>query len=194
MILNVVPCGSPVSGQLVNQATAPRIDRSTIFTATSSATVAGTTAETSLIGSGFGSKTIPANVLVIGKSFRVTATGAYTTGSTTRDLNIKLKLGSIILAQTTSLTASKDAVGTYWEVIAVFTCRSIGVSGTVTTQARFLYQDVSAARTAICWGMSSTTPITINTTIDNSIDLTNTWSAAPNNSNTCVNVLIEALN
>lgn len=130
------------------------------------ATVSATTTETTLIGSGTGTLTIPANNLVAGKTYRLTIRGKYSTSATNpANFNFRWYVGS------TQILGSIAGVGTNktdetFDIHSDFTCRTTGSSGTVMAQGMFFTQDGPGAH-----GYAPTLT-TINTTISNTMDFT----------------------
>lgn len=103
----------------------------TIFTQTASVTVANTGTETTLIGAGVGSMTLPANFLTVGKTIRVVAGGFYGTDAVAPNMVLRLKLGATTILQ-------QDAGGTLtagigndrgWMFTGEFTIRAVGAAG-----------------------------------------------------------------
>ncbi len=64
-----------------------------LFSQTSNVTVANTTTETSLLGTGIGSATLPANFAVAGRAIRVRSYG-YISNTATTTSKLKIKLGN----------------------------------------------------------------------------------------------------
>jgi hypothetical protein len=77
----------------------PNLTASTLFSSTATVTVAATTVETSIIGSGSGSLTLPANYLTAGKTIRFSLRGLYSTPTlSVGNILVKIKLGGSTLA------------------------------------------------------------------------------------------------
>jgi len=109
-----------------------------IFTATNSGGVNNTTSETSLIGSsGVGTTTLPANFWTVGKAVRITITG-YCDVTGTPTLQLRAKLGSVTLCDTSAVTMSAFSDGGF-RYEAVIVCVSTGGSGTFNASARYGY-------------------------------------------------------
>lgn len=160
-----------------------------IFTQTADATCANTTSETSILGTGIGTKTLPANFLVAGKTVRLTLRAYYTT-TAFPTLDIKFKVGGTSVASTGAVTFS-STIGSL--VVSVdWTCRTTGVSGTSFIQGytvRFASSGTGYSE------MKNTATTTINTTTTQAIDVTATWgTASASNSITSTNATIEILN
>lgn len=163
-----------------------------IYTSTATATVANTTNETSIIGSGVGTLTLPANFFVAGKNVRVRVRGILSdTGTPT--LNIKVKLGSTVIAQTTAIALAGTISNNYFEAEAGITCRTTGASGTVIAQGHMIYDESTHAGTM--WGMANTAATTIDTTASQALDVTATWGTGVSaNTISGTNATVEVLN
>lgn len=70
---------------------------------TSSVTVANTTTETNLTGAGVGMLSFPFGFFKLGRNFRITGAGYFSCTALTPTLNIKIKFGSLTIAETTAL-------------------------------------------------------------------------------------------
>lgn len=157
------------------------------FTATADATIANTVSETSLIGTGIGTKTLPANFLVIGKTIRVKTRG-YLSDTLTPTLNFKFKLGSTQIVATSAITLGVGISNVGYEAEFELTCRTTGASGTVYGQGRVIVNGVAVNATA-------TATATIDTTATQVVDISGTWgTASASNTITTSNAVLEALN
>lgn len=168
-----------------------------LFTATADKTVANTTTQTSLIGTGVGTLTLPANCLTAGRSVRIKLYGFYEARNNVDTLNFRAKLGSTVV--TSTLLTDLDLSGStnvYWELEAIITCRTVGVSGTVVGQIRMLHfaDDPSANDTVFGTGNFTTNAVTVDTTGTLALDLTGEWSSAEvENTITSTNATVELL-
>lgn len=167
-----------------------------LFTSTTTQTVAATTSETTIIGSGSGSLTIPANYLIAGKVLRFELRGLYSTpllnvGSVT----IRVKLGTTTLetGSASALLASVTNAG--FEGSGLITCRTVGVSGTVIIMGGVTYgvgNNMAPLVTAVNNGTSA---VTIDTTTSQVFNITIQWSNnTAGNSVSSLNCSLEALN
>jgi hypothetical protein len=170
----------------------------TIFVATASAAATNTTNETSLIGTGVGSKTLPANFLVPGKVLRVRGGGIFSSLATPGTLTFKFKLGSTVIAQQT-ITPPVSGANNSWICDLRMICRSSGGGGTVMPEgsislAAYTGATGTGSRTAIDMNNQSAA-VTVDTTVAQTIDLTATWATAnASNSITGADINIEVLN
>jgi len=166
----------------------------TLFSQTADATVSNTTTETTLVGTGIGTATLPANFFVIGRTFRITARGYYGTQLTgAATLRIKGYLGATAVLDTTAKAMTANLANRYWEVDAIVTCRTTGATGTVYAQGRFTHDD--ALVNFDDWPMVNTGTTTIDTTASLAVALKVTWGAgvAAADTFTCTHLVIEAL-
>jgi hypothetical protein len=182
--INTAPAvDNSVASILARNASGVLVSRTNIasgsnFSKYASTTVANTTTETSILGTGLGTATIAANELVLGKRYRVFYTVYVNTPNTTlRTLTLRSKIGGAIfntILQTFTSTGSNVQVAyNFFE----FVCTATGTSGTV-------YSDSQTAQTA-----------TVNTTIANALDVTAQWSeAAAGTSVVCNSLSITPLN
>lgn len=164
----------------------------TIFRQTQSVTVNTTNAETTLVGTGEGTVTLPADFLTVGKTIRVTAGGWYgTTGTPTNA--VRLKYGTTTILQTSG-DALSAGIGNdrMWRMQAEFTCRSVGATGTVIGEGMLAYWNGGSTNRP--FAMQTLTTITINTTTSNAIGLTTQFSVSDvANTMTCALLVVEVL-
>lgn len=140
-----------------------------IFIATANVTHANSTTETSIIGTGVGSLTLPANVLRIAKSILSDLSGFLScTGTPT--LNIRLKLGSTTIAATGAITLETGLANAILSVHALLTCRTVGGSGTVIASGT-----VSLGTKVFNLHPVSGAAVTIDTTASQVLSITAEW-------------------
>lgn len=165
-----------------------------LFVATASGTVASSTSETTIIGSGVGSLTLPANFLTVGKALRVRVLGVWGTTIIAPTINIKFKLGSTVIVATGAVTAPTSLSNQWFEVIVELTCRTTGASGTVIAQGAFLNAEASATFVAFAYPMSETSTNTVDTTGTLAVDVTATWGTSnAANTITGTNAVIQSI-
>jgi hypothetical protein len=170
--------------------TATGVDAS-LFTGTANATVANTSSETTLLGSGTGSLIIPS--VVLGKCVRFRARGFWSSlALTAGNITLNFKAGSTVLATTGAMTVPLSQSNAYWEVEADINIYSITAGGVVWTQGRFLTQ--IAALAAQIAGMVNTGSAGTSS-LSSALGLTATWSvASASNTITCTNVSVDSVN
>lgn len=171
-----------------------------LYTATASATVANTTTETSIIGTGAGSLSMPVAAAAAppvaampfwfaGKTIRVRVMGYISQLVAGPNRTVKIYLGSTALGTVgpSSVATAVTSVGFLYEFL--ITCRTAGATGTAFTQATLFHRTLGQSY------MDSTSTVTIDTTAAAALDVKFTWGTAdPGNTITSTNVTVEALN
>lgn len=162
----------------------------TIFTQTASVTVANNSAETTLVGSGVGTMTLPANFLTVGKTIQVIAGGFYGTDAVAPNMILRLKLGSTTILQ-------QDAGGTLaagigndrgWMFNGEFTIRAVGASGTAIGTGIAWFSIGGTAQKSYPFQMLAVSA-TFNTTGTLALALTADWDVADSdNTITCTHM------
>jgi hypothetical protein len=125
------------------------------------------------------SVTIPANSLVAGSTIRVRAAGIATATNSTDTLVVVLRLDT-----TATALASREAIATtgavdvanddIYSMDSLITIRTVGASGTAVAITDLLKMDApTTARQSVLKGS-----FTINTTVENTLQLTADWSVA----------------
>lgn len=161
---------------LLTQLTAAISGNATLFglyaQTVSSATITNTTTETSVIGSGVGSLTVPADTFLRGDSYHAKIGGVISAqnGDT---IEIHIKTGSTVLASTGSISLSPvTALG--WELELDFTIASLTATGSMCTNGNFAYnRDTGSLEGFVFQDVQ-----TLDTTIDNTLDITVEWGQA----------------
>lgn len=141
----------------------------TRFVSTADKTVANTTTETSLIGTGVGTKAIAANELAAGRTVHVRVKG-YLSSTGVPTVTFKVKMGSTAVATSSAIVASAFSNAAF-EGDFEITCRTTGGSGTVVCTGFVM---VNGTVTPVV----TTGTTTISTTVSEDPDFTVTWSAA----------------
>lgn len=171
--------GSPADGQHWYDSTAKCIlgvvagiterINSGLFRMTATATVANTTAETTLIGAGQGVTTIPANLFAAGKTIDIDIWGVLSTTGTP-NITLQIKLGSLVLT-TGAVAAGSTVTNVGFRITAKITCRTPGASGV------FIGQGMAWIN-GTAFPMVATATSTLDSTATLAIAATATWSAA----------------
>lgn len=165
-----------------------------VFNQTAAQTVANTTTETSGLGAGVGSLTLPANFLTVGRTIRIKGGGIYSTLITPGNLTVRVKYGGVTIASVVVGTLLGSASNAGFDFECVITCRSIGASGTVVCAGLINYAASGSNRLAdyINTGTGTTT---VNTTTSNALEVTIQWSSASaSNTLTTIVATVEAVN
>ena len=137
-----------------------------------SATVTNTTTETSIVGSGVGSLTVPASTFLRGDSYHAKI-GGVMSAQNGDDITINIKTGATVLATTGAISLSPvTALG--WELELDFTIASLTATGSMCTNGNFAYnRDTGSLEGFVFQDVQ-----TIDTTIANTLDITVTWGQA----------------
>jgi len=152
----------PVSGSIGN------------YAQTANSATINTTGEQSIVGTGVGSLSIPANIFAVGDSFHgkmgglINATG----GGGRSEITIKVKTGTTILAST-GVFDLDNATNQGWEVELDFTIAAIGATGTICTNGNFAYTK-NNNRAVYGYIFQDVQPI--DTTASNTLDITVEWN------------------
>jgi len=158
------------------------------FTQYQAVTVANSTTETTVIGTGEGSLTFQKNSMAVGKTYKVTVKGFYSnTGTPT--LTAKVKAGSTVLLSSGAITTTTGASNRGFSLDAILTVYSLGASGTIQGQGEVV--ELGSAHTA----MVATSAVTVDTTANQALNVTVQWgTASASNTITITNVVVEELN
>ena len=131
--------------------------------------VGNTLVETSIVGSGVGSLTVPANFFKVGDSFHTKIGGLIST-QPNHEITIRAKSGSTVL-ETTGIITLELATNQPWELELDFTIRSIGATGVIKTNGNFVYN----RDTGSYIGKSLGDTEVLDTTVANTLDITAQW-------------------
>jgi hypothetical protein len=149
-----------------------------LFSQTGNSTpITNTLLEKTLIDSGVGTLTVPANGFKVGDSFEIEM-GGHLTSANNNNITLKLKANSILLA-TSGLLNLPQTTNQHWRLNVVFTIRSIGAAGvaSIQTSGQFTYtKDASNAFEGI--DIVDLNNTTFDTTISTTLDVTATWASA----------------
>lgn len=139
-----------------------------------------------------GSRVIPANTLKPGSVLRIRIDGIIgDTGTPTATIRVKIG-SSVLINNTATLTAFGQNF--YFESTIICTIRTDGVNGTVCTNGTSIIKDPATVTTGLMRSLNTTADVAINTTIDNTFDLSYQFSAASALNNiTSRNLIVEIL-
>lgn len=137
-----------------------------------SSTLTNTTIETSIVGSGEGSLTVPADTFVVGDSYHAKI-GGLISAQNGDDITININTGATTLA-TTGLIELEAVTELGWELELDFTIATIGASGSICTNGNFAYN----RNTGSLEGYVFQDVQAIDTTVSNTLDITATWNQA----------------
>lgn len=148
-----------------------------LFTQTANGpTVTATTTESTIIGTGIGSLTIPANAFQVGDSFRVDVMG-HISAKNNDTVRIRVKAGSILLGDTGVVTMP-NITNKHFDMSLNFTIRSLGAAGvaSIASGGQFTYsKNASNAFEGSDFSLVNNT--TFDTTISNTLNITVQWSS-----------------
>ena len=140
----------------------------------SGAPVTNTLTETTLIGGGVGTLTVPANGFTQGDAYVVTLTG-HISSVNNHTLQIRIKAGSVLLADT-GVIQMPTITNLHWSLDVNFTVNKIGAAGvaSISTGGKFLYtKNASVAYEGVNFSTENNT--TFDTTTSNVLNITAQW-------------------
>lgn len=150
------------------------------FVQTADKTVTNTVTETTMIGTGVGSTTLPAGFFgVAGKVLRVRLAGIYSTPAiVSSSVLIKIKLGSTVLASGTTTALATGSSGLRFFGEANIVCRTGGASGVLSIDSAITY-NVTGSDVPIIDPLNNggATITAIDLTGALAFDLTATWDS-----------------
>lgn len=170
-----------------------------LFSQTQTVTDAVQTTETTLVGSGSGSKIIPANFYAAGTTVKFEASGFYSTTASPGTLTIKVKhsggtTGTVIVGNTGAMTPLASITNGVWRLWGNITFRTTGTGGTGIMNTVWEGEPSSlSALTPADASIVNTTTFTVDTTAAQTVDLTAAWSAA-SQSISCTNLILYSPN
>jgi hypothetical protein len=143
--------------------------------------ITATTSELSLIGSGIGTLSVPANAWNIGDSFRADF-GGYLSSKNNDTIRIRVKSNSALLADSGVQTMS-TATNDVWQFSINFTVRALGAAGVASIVALGVFHTTKQSNGAPQgFAFNTVNNTTFDTTILNTLDVTAQFSsAAPEN-------------
>ena len=139
--------------------------------------VTATTVETTIIGTGVGTLTVPANGFSIGDSFQCSLDGIISCiSSATLHIHVKT-LDGTILADTGIITLAA-ATSKNWIMNLFFTVRTLGGAGTSSISSGGLFSYIRNGGTQFEGSvLSNINNTTFNTTINNTLVITAQWNS-----------------
>lgn len=137
-----------------------------------SPTVTNTTTETTIVGTGVGTLSVPANGFRVGDSFHAKVGGVISTLNN-HEITVRIKTGAIVLAST-GLISLEATTSLGWELELDFTVATIGAGGSICTNGNFAYN----RNTGSLEGFVFQDVQPLNTTIPNTLDITVEWNQA----------------
>ncbi len=141
-----------------------------------SVTVSGTTSETTIIGNGLGTLTVPPNGFSVGDSFTLKMFGDL--GTQNNDtIEIRVKAGSVILGNTGPITMP-TITNNHFMFDVGFTIRSTGTTGNATILSTGFFTFITDSSNSYdAQGFTTVNNTTFDTTISNTLDITVQFSS-----------------
>jgi len=182
----------PVASSILGAINATAKHR-TIFESTASATVGGTTAETTLVAAGEGSVTIAANTLAVGMRLKIESQGYFSTLSPTPGtVRLRVKLGSTTILDSGAISVNSFAgiTNAPWQMNLALTVRAIGGSGSVIGNGLSHFSNGTTGEFVL--PLVATSPVTVDTTASQAVNVTVEWGTSnAANTMTLTNLHIE---
>lgn len=169
-----------VAGTAGTSGTSPALPTSLnygLFAQTSNSTpVTGTIVETSLLGSGVGTLTVPANGFSIGNSFRASLGGLLDVANN-QTVRIKVKAGSIILLDS-GVQPVTNISADVWSLNVDFTIRQLGAATVASIVSLGAFHYTKTANSAVeGFAFNTINTTTFDTTVSNTLDVTVQWGS-----------------
>ncbi len=149
-----------------------------LFSQTENSTiVSGTTTESSIIGPGVGTLSVPSNGFTIGDSFRADF-GGVMGAANNQTIRVRVKSGNAIFLDSGIQTLSSSVEDAIFTLSINFGIRNIGAAGVanIVTLGRFSYAKTNNA-TVEGFGFNTVNNTTFDTTITNTLDVTIEWGS-----------------
>jgi|694.fasta_scaffold04101_43 hypothetical protein len=152
--------------------------------------VTNTTAETTIIGTGVGTLSVPANGFTVGDTFRAIL-GGVMNADNNQTIRIKVKSGSVILLDSGVQNLGSAVTDDVWSLNIDFTIRQLGAAGvaSIVSLGSFHYTKTNNASVQ-GFGFNVANNTTFNTTISNTLDITVQWGAASTGNNIYSDVFV----
>lgn len=147
----------------------------TLFTSTANATVANTTTETSIVGTGVGTLTIPANFCVAGKTLTFRNQGIIA-NTATPTIEFKVYLGATAVLDSTAFTTATITGTEGYDLEGTITYRTCGATGTIAAQGKLTYGTGITGAVGVSLVNAST--VTVDTTAAQAFYTKVTWGTA----------------
>lgn len=139
--------------------------------------ITNTTVETSLIGTGVGTLTVPANAFNVGDSFTAKICGSLSCANN-ETIHIRVKSDGNVIADA-GVFEMKITTNKYFEILLDFTIAKIGVAGVAElfVNGQYSYnQNANTNLDGVNFALISNT--TFDTTITNTLSITAQWGAS----------------
>jgi hypothetical protein len=152
--------------------------------------VTNTTAETTIIGTGVGTLSVPANGFSVGDTFRAVF-GGIINANNNQTIRVKLKSGSVILLDSGAQNLGSAVTNDVWSLNVDFTIRQLGAAGvaSIVSLGSFHYTKTNNASVQ-GFGFNVLNNTTFDTTISNTLDVTVQWGSASTGNNIYSDIFI----
>jgi len=125
---------------------------------------------------------IPPSTMAVGMVIRVKLFGVYSTGVVAPSLAMRIYFGSTVMVASGTLTTVAGVTNDGWSAEGIFIVQTIGAVGAIEAQG---LSEFSTASTAVLFvNMDNTAPITVNTTISQTVQVSVQWGGTVNASDT----------
>lgn len=142
-----------------------------------SVTVSGTTTESSIIGGGVGTLSVPANGFQVGDSFRAVLGGVVNIANG-QTIRIRVKTDSIVLLDSGVQTLINNVTDAIWSLNIDFTIRQLGTStnASIVSLGSFHYTKTNNG-TVEGFAFNTINNTDFDTTVSNELDITVEWGS-----------------
>lgn len=150
-----------------------------LYSQTASSTIiTGTASELSLIGSGVGTLTVPANGFFVGASFRADF-GGYINTANNQTVRLRVKTSSGVIFLDSGIQTLSNLNNSVWTLTLNFTIRQIGGVNvaSIVSLGRFTYAK-TVNGTVEGFGFNTVNNTTFDTTISNTLEVTAQFGSA----------------
>lgn len=145
-----------------------------IWTKLADTTLGNSVAETTILDTGQGRKTLRPNFFIVGRVLGFQIRGYYTT-IITPTLTLKFKLGSVVLVSTGAVVLTTIGTAKGWKFSGSLTCRSTGGTGAISVEGKGNFS--TATIDTLGWD-NTTGTVAVDTTIEQTMDITAQWGTA----------------
>jgi len=152
--------------------------------------VTNTTAETTIIGSGVGTLSVPANGFSVGDSFRAIL-GGVINATNNQTIRIRMRTGAVLLLDSGLQNLGSAVTDDIWSLNVDFTIRQIGGAGvaSIVSLGSFHYTKTNNASVQ-GFGFNVVNNTTFDTTVSNTLDITVEWGSASTGNNIYSDIFI----
>ena len=155
-----------------------------------SVTISGTTTETSIIGGGVGTLSVPANGFQIGDSFRAVLGGVVNIGNG-QTIRIRVKSNSVVLLDSGVQTLINNVADAIWSLNIDFTIRELGTAtnASIVSLGSFHYTKTNNG-TVEGFAFNTVNDSTFDTTVNNELEITIQWGSTNASNNIYSDVFV----